>query len=91
MSTPKTYVAVTGHDGKLWYVDQTQLSQPSEPVAESTAFAGISIANAMDPTHGYSTEYWEHTGFMAIDTEEPRASVDWSEHTNDGENFILAT
>ena len=39
-NTTKSFVAVTGLDGKLWYVDPSKLGQLPPPL-EMAAFAGV--------------------------------------------------
>lgn len=85
-ATPaKSFVAITGLDGKLWYVNPSQLGQlPSPP--ETAAFARV--ANPPGQISDYSTECWEHVGFMAH--EDTMAAVDWSTHVKEITDSVLA-
>lgn len=82
----KSFVAVTGLDGKLWYVDPSQLGQLSPPL-ETAAFARV--VNFPGQISDYSTKCWEHTGFMAY--KEMTTAVDWSTHAKRVTDSILAT
>ncbi|KAG5726890.1 hypothetical protein E4T56_gene1146 [Termitomyces sp. T112] len=53
--SPKSFVAVTGADGKMWYVDPSQLEEP--PAPETAAIAKVNISLSESPLD-YSTEYW---------------------------------
>ncbi|KAG6807977.1 hypothetical protein H0H92_005847, partial [Tricholoma furcatifolium] len=72
-TTTKALVAVTGFDGKLYYIDSASLMQL--PVPESTNFAGFaSIAD------NHFTEDWKYSGFMAT-IEDAKANIDWNQHS----------
>lgn len=85
-SSPKSFVAVTGLDGKLWYVDPSQLGQLPAP-AETAAIAEIATSTS-EPATYRSTECWEHVGFTAI--EEPFTTVNWTTHAEQIKDNILA-
>ena len=68
----KSFVAVTGLDGKLWYIDASNLGQ-LPALLETTAFIGIETSATTTLTNKYSTECWEHMGFIAF--EEARTTV----------------
>lgn len=83
-SPPKSYVAVTGLDGKMWYVDPSQLGQL--PVPTETAAITEITAFSSDPLH--STECWEHIGFTVM--EDDGSTVDWNTHAGHITENILA-
>ncbi|KAG5726350.1 hypothetical protein E4T56_gene19658 [Termitomyces sp. T112] len=68
----QTYVAITGPDGKAWYVNPSSLGQLPAPT-KSAALANIPISLDL------STECWEHAGFMAF--EEAQTSVNWKSYS----------
>ncbi|KAG6876347.1 hypothetical protein C0993_003850 [Termitomyces sp. T159_Od127] len=85
-TSAKSFVAITGLDGKLWYIDPTQLGQlPSPP--ETTSFANIATS-CEEPHFNQSTEYWEHIEFMVI--VEACTTIDWNTHTKEITENILA-
>ncbi|KAG6861186.1 hypothetical protein C0995_002993 [Termitomyces sp. Mi166 len=59
-TSAKSFVAITGLDGKLWYVDLTQLGQLPFP-PETASFANVATSYE-EPHLNQSTEYWEHVG-----------------------------
>lgn len=82
----KTFVAVTGLDGKMWYVDPTQLGQLPAP-QDVTPFAGIA-STALEPGQ-HTTEVWEHAGFMA-QVEENLTNINWDQHATAIDERIMA-
>lgn len=83
--SPKSFVAITGLDGKLWYVDPLQLGQLPAPT-ETAAITEIT-SSLSATTH--STECWEHIGFTTID--EVSTTVDWNDYVEHITENILTT
>ncbi|KAG5735409.1 hypothetical protein E4T56_gene11117 [Termitomyces sp. T112] len=85
----KSFSAVTGLDGKLWYVDLINLRQlPAPP--KTAAFAGIAGTQLPTIALDHSTEHWEHTGFMAF--KDLRMTIlNWNHYTKPIEDHIMAT
>ncbi|KAG6880578.1 hypothetical protein C0995_005838, partial [Termitomyces sp. Mi166 len=82
----KLYIAVTGIDGKLWYINPLNLGQLPAP-SEMAALATVTPhETAMTST--FTTEEWEHAGFPAIDNIE--TTVDWKDHAGPIKDQILA-
>ncbi|KAG6887800.1 hypothetical protein C0995_012660 [Termitomyces sp. Mi166 len=61
----KSFVAVTGLDGKLWYVDSSSLGQLPAP-SEMAAFASMAMGQTPYPAPDHSTKCWENAEFMAF-------------------------
>lgn len=86
-TTKKTFMAITGLNGKMWYVDPTQLGQlPAS--SDNTLFAGIAfITPKVDQN---TTEIWEHAGFMAH-MDESHTNIDWDQYASAIKEHIMAT
>ncbi|KAG6864392.1 hypothetical protein C0993_008934 [Termitomyces sp. T159_Od127] len=85
-TSSKTFIAVTGMDEKMWYVDPSQLGQLPVPTKTAT-IVQIDVSTSESPLD-HNMEYWEHVGFMAID--QNSAMVDWNTYAQHITENILA-
>ncbi|KAG5715322.1 hypothetical protein E4T56_gene14577 [Termitomyces sp. T112] len=84
----KSLVVVTRLDGKLWYVDPTNLGQ-LPALSKTAAFAGIAGIQLPTTVLDHSTKCWEYAGFMAF--KDPRTTIlSWDDYTKPIEDHIMA-
>ncbi|KNZ78861.1 hypothetical protein J132_09544 [Termitomyces sp. J132] len=68
-TSAKSYVTITRIDGKLWYVNPSNLGQLPAP-SKTATFTGIAAPQMPTPASDFSTECWEHAGFIAFEDAE---------------------